>query len=132
MYNDSGRFGMFRASHIMAIQSERRSRADVGKAFTLRDARIWMRLHFWAVRECQLDKHELFYNWYVKFIGTIIQVFNEEAADFVLVDASWSSDLLNTQLYKQLGTELYTQLRNQLYNQLDTQLSDELNKYTKR
>ncbi|KAF0711683.1 hypothetical protein As57867_005128, partial [Aphanomyces stellatus] len=60
-WSDSGRFGMRQPSHFKAWNCEKRDPAVRGDHFNLTDTRTWMRVHFWAARECGLDQHEAFW-----------------------------------------------------------------------
>ena len=42
------------SAHVAAWHSAKRAPANVGRRFKLDDARMWMRLHFWAARESGL------------------------------------------------------------------------------
>ena len=47
---------------------------DGGRRFKLDECRVWMRLHFWACREEGLFDHAAFADYYVRFIGYVIEV----------------------------------------------------------
>ena len=75
-----------------------------GQHFKLDDARVWMRLHFWAVRECGLgpDKqtgNPHFWDWYVQFIAHFIRVYERRAVPYAPIEAEWSADPANTAKY---------------------------------
>ncbi|EQC30710.1 hypothetical protein SDRG_11469 [Saprolegnia diclina VS20] len=82
----------FGAAHYKARYSSKRHPSVRGRPFSLVDARIWMRLHFWAVRECGLQRHRAFWKWYVAFIGHHIRLYEKTSAAFAKDDAEWSSD----------------------------------------
>ena len=42
------------SAHVAAWYSSKRPKKDVGRHFTLEECRVWMRLHFWAMRESSL------------------------------------------------------------------------------
>lgn len=52
-------------AHFAAWHSPKRPAAEYGRHFNLEDARVWMRIHFWAAREEGLMKHEGFADYYV-------------------------------------------------------------------
>ena len=54
------------SAHVAAWHSAKRAPADVGRRFKLDDARMWMRLHFWAARESGLLDDAAFADYYVK------------------------------------------------------------------
>ena len=54
-------------SHHKAWYSDKRPREERGRRFKLPDCRIWMRLMFWSARECGLDRHEAFFDWYARY-----------------------------------------------------------------
>jgi hypothetical protein len=98
-WTDSGRLGMRQPSHSAAWNSDRRP-ADVrGQHFKLDDCRIWMRLHFWAARECRLHEHEVFWEWYIQFIQHFIAVYERSAPRYAPADADWSANSTNSAAY---------------------------------
>jgi hypothetical protein len=74
-----------------------------GQHFKLDDTRIWMRLHFWAVREVGLSEHTAFWGWYQKFIGHFIRVYESRAPAYVQDSARWSADPSNSEEYLNNG-----------------------------
>lgn len=76
-----------------------------GQHFKLDDTRIWMRLHFWAVREAGLNQHEPFWAWYQQFIGHFVRVYESRAPAYVGESARWSAEPSNIEAY--LGNGCY-------------------------
>lgn len=70
------------------------------------DCRNWMRLHFWAMRECGLHRHHEFWQWYQQFIAHFIRIYEPTAPPYVPADASWSADEKNIEVYHQQGNHM--------------------------
>ena len=71
-----------------------------GEHFKLDDCRVWMRLHFWAAREVGLfDDHPAFMDYYVRFIGHFVSVYERLAPPFARESARWSADPANVEAY---------------------------------
>lgn len=102
-WTESGRWGMRQPSHHAAWYSQKRDPSLQGQRFKLDDCRIWMRLHFWAARECGLHEHEAFWEWYVQFIQHFIAVYERSAPRYTAADAEWSADPRNTAAYEAKG-----------------------------
>lgn len=102
-WTDSGRLGMRQPSHHSAWYSDKRDPSVMGQHFKLDDCRIWMRLHFWAARECGLHEHAPFWEWYVEFIEHFIAVYERSAPRYAADDAAWSANPRNTELYEKDG-----------------------------
>lgn len=98
-WTESGRFGLRAAVHYRAWNNYKRSPQERGKRFKLDDCRVWMRLNFWAARECQLDKHEVFFDWYIQFIEHFIRVYEQKAPKYAADDAAWSLNPENIAAY---------------------------------
>jgi len=100
----SGRLGERQKSHSKAWASIRRPEQDRGKrGFALHDCIIWMRLHFWAFRECGLMAHAPFFRWYLQFIEHFIAVYEREAPPFAEGCAEWSASQTNIGAYIDAG-----------------------------
>eukprot|EP00605_Chrysophyceae_sp_TOSAG23-4_P001223 GSChrysophyteH1.ASY1.ANO1.1333.1 assembled CDS len=99
-WTESGRLGQRQPSHLKAWNNSKRDAKDRGKHFDLKDTRIWMRLHFWAFRECGLLDHEPFSRWFKQFIKHFIAVYEREAPPYVEQDAMWSKNPEHTQAYE--------------------------------
>jgi hypothetical protein len=102
-WTESGRWGMRQPAHSAAWHNEKRDPSVRGQHFQLDDCRVWMRLHFWAARECGLDKHESFWTWYVQFIEHFISVYERTAPPYAASDAEWSANPENLALYEKQG-----------------------------
>jgi hypothetical protein len=66
-----------------------------------------MRLHFWALRESGLwEKSPSFAQYYVKFIGHFVSIYESTAPMFARMEARWSADPKNTQRYLANGLKM--------------------------
>lgn len=81
-------------------------RAVIGQHFKLDDCRVWMRLHFWAARECGLAEHEPFWQWYADFLGHFIRIYERSAPQYVSDSQRWSADEANIQKYLDDGCHM--------------------------
>ena len=99
-------------SHHKAWYSDKRPREEQGRRFKLPDCRIWMRLMFWSARECGLDQHEAFFDWYVKFIGHFIGIYEITAPPYATESAEWSGSERNIERYRESGYLMEDVLRN--------------------
>jgi len=72
---------------------------QVGDHFKLDDSRVWMRLHFWACREVGLfgpskgERTKLqvdFENFYTRFIGHFVRIYERSAPAFARLECAWS------------------------------------------
>ena len=71
-----------------------------GEHFKLDDCRVWMRLHFWAAREVGLfADHPAFMDYYVRFIGHFVSVYERLAPPFARESARWSESPANVEAY---------------------------------
>eukprot|EP00978_Attheya_sp_CCMP212_P007924 scaffold18416_cov63-Attheya_sp.AAC.1 len=87
-------------AHVAAWNSPKRAPRDMGHHFELDEARVWMRLHFWALRDAGL--HEIspsFTNYYVRFIGHFMNVYERTAPMFARESFRWSANPQNIQTY---------------------------------
>ncbi|RHY76088.1 hypothetical protein DYB37_006700 [Aphanomyces astaci] len=98
-WSDSGRRGMRQPSHYKAWNNAKRHDNVRGNHFNLVDTRTWMRIHFWAARECGLHLHEAFWVWYVRFLGHFIAVYEQRAVPYANEDAKWSKLQTNIDAY---------------------------------
>jgi hypothetical protein len=112
-WSDSGRWGMRQPSHYRAWTNSARNPAVRGDHFKLDDTRLWMRLHFWALRETGLgpQQHAVFWNWYKQFIGHFIRVYERSAPAYVDDSADWSSDPTNIKEYLKNGRRMLDVIR---------------------
>lgn len=91
------------SAHVAAWNSPKRAPNDVGKHFDLTDCRLWMRLHFWAAREAGLFEHKTFADYYVRFIGHFVSVYERTAPAFARDAARWSESEDNLKRYVEQG-----------------------------
>jgi len=91
------------SAHFAAWHSPKREPHKWGDHFKPDDARVWMRLHFWAARETGMFKHEAFMEYYTRFIGHFISVYSSKAPPFTRESARWSADPKNVQRYLDAG-----------------------------
>jgi hypothetical protein len=99
----SGRLGQRQPSHHKAWNSSKRAPEVRGDHFNLKDTRLWMRIHFWAARECQLHLHKPFWRWYCQFIGHFVRVYERYAPRFVEESCEWSASSDNIARYLENG-----------------------------
>jgi hypothetical protein len=98
-WTESGRYGQRQPSHFKSWNNDKRKPNVRGQHFKLDDSRIWIRLHFWAARECGLSEHGPFWNWYKEVMSEFIAIYESRASKFVEEDAEWSSKKQNVQKY---------------------------------
>jgi len=91
------------SAHFAAWHSPKREPHKWGEHFKPDDARVWMRLHFWAARETGMFEHEAFMEYYTRFIGHFISVYSTKAPPFTRESARWSADPKNVQRYLDAG-----------------------------
>ena len=89
------------SAHVAAWHSPKRPSNEVGGHFKLDECRVWMRLHFWALRECHLAPS--FVDYYVRFIGHFVRVYEGSAPAFARESYRWSSNPENIQKYADDG-----------------------------
>jgi hypothetical protein len=88
------------------ISAHRALRQAVGRHFELDDARVWMRLMFWAAREAGLMAHSRFAEWYTRFIAHFVRVYERAAPPFARESARWSADPGNLARYAEAGNAM--------------------------
>ena len=93
------------SAHFAAWHSPKRDDAVWGLPFKLPDCRVWMRLHFWAMREARLFEppHAAFADYYVRFIAHFVSVYERTAPPFTRESARWSADAGRTSDYTRRG-----------------------------
>jgi hypothetical protein len=91
------------SAHFAAWHSPKRDPSRWGDHFKPDDARVWMRLHFWAAREAGMFEHEAFMEYYTRFIGHFISVYSSKAPPFTRESLRWSADPRNIQKYLEAG-----------------------------
>lgn len=95
------------SAHVSAWYSPKRPSNDVGKRFKLDDCRVWMRLHFYALRQSGLMlKSPTFANYYVRFIGHFIRVYESTAPIFARDSFRWSANPDNVREYIRRGRKM--------------------------
>ena len=88
------------SAHFAAWHSPKRAPSVWGEHYHLDDCRVWMRLHFWAAREVGLfADHPAFMDYYVRFIGHFVSVYERLAPPFARESARWSADPANVEAY---------------------------------
>ena len=88
------------SAHVAAWHSPARPPQDVGRRFKLNDTRIWMRLMFWSARETGVfAQSPSFENWFIRFIGHFISVYERSAPQFAQEAARWSENPKNIERY---------------------------------
>jgi hypothetical protein len=92
------------SAHIAAWFSPKRTADQVGRRFQLDECRVWMRLHFWAMRQAGLvEKSPTFADYYVRFIAHFVSVYEKTARKFARESFRWSADPKNTEAYIRNG-----------------------------
>jgi hypothetical protein len=92
------------SAHVAAWYSPKRPTHEVGRHFTLEECRVWMRLHFWALRESRLlEQAPSFADYYVRFIGHFIRVYESTAPVFTRDSFRWSANPSNIETYLSNG-----------------------------
>eukprot|EP00418_Pyrodinium_bahamense_P006440 CAMPEP_0179022294 /NCGR_PEP_ID=MMETSP0796-20121207/6333_1 /TAXON_ID=73915 /ORGANISM="Pyrodinium bahamense, Strain pbaha01" /LENGTH=283 /DNA_ID=CAMNT_0020718155 /DNA_START=1 /DNA_END=852 /DNA_ORIENTATION=+ len=89
------------SAHFAAWHSHKRPAEQYGEHFKPHDARIWMRLHFWAARDAGLfePQNAAFMDYYIRFIAHFISVYSSKAPPFTRESARWSTDQQNIDHY---------------------------------
>ena len=88
------------SAHVAAWYSPKRPSSEVGQHFKLDECRVWMRLHFWAMRESGImEKSPSFADYYVRFIGHFVRVYESSAPMFARESLRWSANPSNTEEY---------------------------------
>jgi truncated hemoglobin YjbI len=93
------------SAHFAAWNSPKREPHKIGQHFKPDDARVWMRLHFWAAREAGFfePQHAAFMDYYTRFIGHFISIYSSKAPPFTRESARWSADPQNIERYLASG-----------------------------
>ena len=88
------------SAHFAAWHSPKRISGTFGDHFKLDDCRVWMRLHFLALRESgAVEKSPSFCAYYQKFIGHFVSVYERTATQFARESFRWSADVENVKHY---------------------------------
>lgn len=95
------------SAHIAARGSLKRPKDQYDRAFQLDECRVWMRLHFWAMRESGVMKQSLgFADYYVRFIGHYIGIYETQSPMFTRESLRWSEDPKNIEQYLANGRRM--------------------------
>ena len=95
------------SAHFAAWHSPKRSDSKWGQHFKLDDSRVWMRLHFWSAREVGLfESAPDFMDYYIRFIGHFVSVYERTAPPFARESARWSAIAANTERYLSNGRRM--------------------------
>merc|ERR1712157_304722 len=108
-------------AHFAAWNSPKRPADRRGDHFIPEDARVWMRIHFWAAREVGLfePQHAAFMDYYIRFIGHFISVYSSKAPPFTRESARWSSNQQNIDRYLANGNTMIDVLGRSVQDALD-------------
>jgi len=88
------------SAHVAAWFSPKRTQHEVGQHFKLDECRVWMRLHFYALRKTGMtEKSPSFADYYVRFIGHFISVYEGAAPMFARDSFRWSGKPANVEKY---------------------------------
>lgn len=94
------------SAHFAAWHSPKRDPSVWGEHFKLDTCRVWMRLHFWAAREEGVLDHPAFADYYSRFIGHFVSVYEGSAPPFCRESMRWSADPANIQRYLDNGRRM--------------------------
>ena len=95
------------SAHVAAWYSPKRPASERGRHFELGECRVWMRLHFWALREWGLmEKSPSFADYYVRFIAHFVRVYESTAPAFARESLRWSANPKNIDAYMRNGREM--------------------------
>lgn len=110
------------SAHFAAWHSPKREPEKIGEHFKPDDARVWMRIHFWAAREVGLFEPEYaaFMDYYIRFIGHFISVYSSKAPPFTRESARWSADPSNIRKYVASGNMMTDAIGKPVDHELQT------------
>jgi hypothetical protein len=95
------------SAHVSAWYSPKRPKEEQGRHFQLDESRVWMRLHFWAMREeGLLESSPSFVDYYVRFIAHFVAVYERTAPLFARDSLRWSANPKNIQKYLDNGRKM--------------------------
>jgi len=95
------------SAHAAAWHSPKRPSHEVGRHFKLDECRTWMRIHFWAMRESGImEKSPAFADYYVRFIGHFVRVYESSAPMFARDSFRWSANPENIERYYRDGRRM--------------------------
>lgn len=94
------------SAHVAAWFSPKRTEKSLGDHFKLHDARVWMRLMFWACREEGLFADPVFESWFTRFMAHFVRVYESMGPYFARDSARWSANPENLQAYAENGYQM--------------------------
>ena len=95
------------SAHFAAWHSPKREDEKFGDHFNLEDSRVWMRLHCWGMREAGIyERSPSFADYYIRFIGHFVSVYESRAPPFARESARWSGDAANIEAYRKAGNRM--------------------------
>ena len=95
------------SAHAAAWYSPKRPPSEVGRHFKLDECRVWMRLHFYAMRLSGIvDQSPSFADYYIRFIGHFVSVYEGSATKFARESFRWSADPNNISKYLDDGRQM--------------------------
>jgi hypothetical protein len=95
------------SAHAAAWYSPKRPANEVGRHFNLEECRVWMRIHFWAMREAGIvEQSPSFADFYVRFIGHFVAVYERTAPMFARESFRWSENPKNIERYIKDGRKM--------------------------
>jgi len=95
------------SAHVAAWHSPKRPASERGRHFKLDECRVWMRLHFWALREAVGEAASpSFVDFYVRFIGHFVRVYEGAAPAFARDSYRWSADRKSIDGYIENGRKM--------------------------
>lgn len=116
------------SAHVAAWNSPKRPANEVGNHFGLDECRVWMRIHFWAMREAGIvEQSPTFADYYVRFIGHFVAVYERSATMFARDSFRWSADPKNIERYIKDGRKMNDVLGVRFQDALADLPEDEVN-----
>ena len=95
------------SAHFAAWHSPKRTPQEFGRHFKLDDCRVWMRVHFWSLRDAGITKiSPSFTEYYVKFIAHFMSVYERQAPQFARESFRWSENEANVKKYLENGRHM--------------------------
>ena len=88
------------SAHAAAWYSPKRPQKEVGRHFKLDECRVWMRLHFYGMRQSGIvEQSPSFADYYVRFIGHFVSVYEGSATLFARESFRWGAKQSNFDQY---------------------------------
>jgi hypothetical protein len=88
------------SAHAAAWYSPKRPEKEVGRHFKLDECRVWMRLHFYGMRQSGIvEQSPSFADYYVRFIGHFVSVYEGSATLFARESFRWGAKQSNFDQY---------------------------------